>query len=430
VKGVTGKAGLAAGVVLGALLASQGCNLDLFNFSFGLGGTCSDAGPPPNATGRDDGNGCTSYSCNEGFHQCEGTADCAIDLLGDANNCGVCGNVCPGGRCTEGSCWPVTVLLDGLSSTGEVAVDDTYVYAVSDGAILRVPKAGGTSVTMTSIGVSEQSPYSNQFNGVSIAADSSGLYWTSYGLNTMSAPGAQPTVLVASLGWANDPIVLGDQYVYWMTAVELTDAGGGAGASNVWRVAKTGGPPELVAALTTPAYYDDGNPIALGAGRLAWGDGTDVVAMALDGGSITRLAMQTPTIGSLAADDAFVYWVPGAATGNDYSWQFVCVAGDPSCGPSEGGSPEGGVFDVPWGGGPWRAISPTANVAHLVADAPYALYGVEAGGKAPSPVVQVDLLTGEHTVFAGGGVIGGLAIDATNLYWTRGTKLLASPLGR
>jgi hypothetical protein len=410
-------------VVLGVLGTVQGCDLNLFDLD--LPGGCVDAGPPPaNATSTTDDFGCTGYVCNAGFSQCPGSAPCGIALLSDSQNCGVCGNTCPGGACTEGSCSPVTVLLDGLSSAGEVAVDDTFVYVAAGSAILRVPKAGGAPVTMATTGASGSSPYSDLApNGtVSIAVDSSGLYWASDALYTTSVPGAEPTVLVASLGDGTDPIRLAGDSVYWMTDFELTDAGGGAGSANVWRVAKTGGPPELVASMAQTTFYADGNPIAAGAGRVAWGDGTEVVSMLLDGGARTRLATQLPSVGTLAADDAFLYWVPGNTTAASSSWDIVWVAGN--AGQLEPESPEAGVLDVPWGGGPWRAISAGANVAHLVADSPRAVYGVQPQG----PVVRIDLFSGAHTVVAGGGIIGGLALDATTLYWTRDSKLLASPL--
>jgi hypothetical protein len=212
--------------------------------------------------------------------------------------------------------------------------------------------------------------------------------------------------------------------------MEGDDAGAGVVSTNVWRVAKTGGPRELVAGMTAATVYPDGNPVAVGGGRVAWGEGTQVVAMAVDGGAHAVLATQTPSVGTLAADDSFLYWVPGNTAAAQSSWQIVCVAGDPSCVPPPIESPEGGVFDVPWGGGPWLGIAPGANVAHLVSDSPVALYGVEPSAGPFGPVVRIDFSSGLQSIFAGGGPIGGLAIDATTLYWSRGSKLLASPLGQ
>jgi hypothetical protein len=60
--------------------------------------------PPANGTATCNGGIC-GFTCNSGFTSCNGTC---VNLQSDVNNCGACGNACPGGFgapvCNAGAC--------------------------------------------------------------------------------------------------------------------------------------------------------------------------------------------------------------------------------------------------------------------------------------------------------------------------------------
>lgn len=50
---------------------------------------------------------CTISMCDVGYEDCDGKYDdgCEVYTVTDRNNCGACGNVCPGGQhCAAGAC--------------------------------------------------------------------------------------------------------------------------------------------------------------------------------------------------------------------------------------------------------------------------------------------------------------------------------------
>src|SRR5690606_18913626 len=60
--------------------------------------------------------GACKYECQTGFKRCDANSEACLDVMNDVNNCGDCGNTCPGGDyvqnpvCNEGSCGAVCLL--------------------------------------------------------------------------------------------------------------------------------------------------------------------------------------------------------------------------------------------------------------------------------------------------------------------------------
>jgi hypothetical protein len=74
-------------------------------------GTCNNFCPSyPNAVSGCSGGQCVMLACNAGYADCNGFVGdgCEVHVLSDNNNCGACGNVCPGGTtCLNGACAPI-----------------------------------------------------------------------------------------------------------------------------------------------------------------------------------------------------------------------------------------------------------------------------------------------------------------------------------
>jgi hypothetical protein len=87
-------------------VSSNGCEINLLS-NINNCGACSVVCPArPNATSVCVSGTC-SIVCNTGFANCDGniTNGCEVNLLSDKNNCGACGNVCPGAlNCNAGVC--------------------------------------------------------------------------------------------------------------------------------------------------------------------------------------------------------------------------------------------------------------------------------------------------------------------------------------
>jgi len=407
--------------------AGTACNVDLgLDFSHVFPDACADySQPPPNSTTTTDSNGCTLWRCEEGYQACGGGGDCSTNLLGDAANCGACGHDCGGSKCFEGSCTAVTVLASGLAELGEVAVDSTRVYVVSGDSegILHAPKTGGNATIAVAWG-SGIGTY-----GVAIAVDSSGLYWAYRG-----GLGVRPATIDSVFGFDgpigqdSDPILLDDSYVYGMGALEDFEPDASLMTYAVWRAPKSRGPTQVLFQLSQGWSYDGWDPIALVAGKLAYADGESIVAASSDGTSRRVVATQATGVGALTADSVAIYWSPGSSLDAQAP---ECVVGDASycmTYPSFDAGAADGIFGVNWGGGAVRTISSRGGLVDIRA-AGGAIWGILRGAQGlPDQLVRVDMATGLHTIVAGGGPIGGIAVDATSVYFSRGSKLLSTPL--
>lgn len=82
-----------AGFANGNGLAFDGCEVNL-RADVNNCGNCGFSCPSINGVGSCVGDGC-SIQCNTGFGNCNGNPfdGCVVNLVGDKNNCGFCGNI-------------------------------------------------------------------------------------------------------------------------------------------------------------------------------------------------------------------------------------------------------------------------------------------------------------------------------------------------
>ena len=246
-------------------------------------------------------------------------------------------------------------LASGEGALG-IAVDATSVYWTGGDTVMKVPLDGGTPVTLAS-GLNESE---------GIAVDATSVYWTDMGdFKLMKAPlaGGTPVTLASDLDFPNG-IAVDSTSVYW------TNSGNTGGSGTVMKIPLDGGTPvTLAAGQNTPSG------IAVDSTNVYWtnlgtywtnlGNGTGVgngtvMKVSLDGGTAVTLASGQDGPSRIAVDSTSVYWIDsGDSAANGYA----------------------AVMKVPLGGG--------TPVMH--ASTPYSALGPREAG--------------------------GIAVDATSVYW-------------
>jgi hypothetical protein len=96
---------------------------------------------------------CVIGACAAGFRNCDGSATngCEVSASTDGNNCGACGNVCPGGQvCSAGVC--TTTCGAGLSVCGGACTNTTFDPGNCGGCGMACPsRASATSFCAASV---------------------------------------------------------------------------------------------------------------------------------------------------------------------------------------------------------------------------------------------------------------------------------------
>jgi len=337
------------------------CGKDLQN-DVGNCGTCGNVCPFGANSFPKCVQGACTIGCNSLFGDCDTNQanGCETSLASDKNNCNACGHTCGGGDCAGGQCQPVVIVpavggqATGIAADGthvfyafnntqgavsgivrvdpdgsnplvlvqgqklqiyDIAIDGGYVYwmatatdfaaGAANGAVLKVPKDGGTIAALSSA----QTPSSAS----SIVIDGQYAYWTNYGTNDATTGAyqggtvarcalpagcdAKPTVLATGLqhpyGLALDPTTL---YV----GVNGTGTGGG----EIFRCPLTGcapGPTPVQAATTPLAIaMDDANAY--------WATDTAIMKADRASGNVVALATAQRQPKSLVVDNGKVYW--------------------------------------------------------------------------------------------------------------------------
>jgi len=244
------------------------------------GRNCGTAG----GTARCDSGSC-SITCTTDRADCDGVnaTGCESNLLTDSHNCGRCGHDCLGGSCNAGRCRAVTIAT-GLVAPIGITLDASYVYVTdqgsyperTNGAIVRIPKAGGAMTTLASGVVWPHS----------IECDDTYLFYTVVGALSsvtnnysdgsvwrLNKSGGAPTRLDSGIAYAWD-LVLDETNVYWTGGGTFRESGGVSYYNYdgvVGRVAKTGGSTTLLAsgqaepvAIVLTGWYGTDGP------ELAW----------------------------------------------------------------------------------------------------------------------------------------------------------------
>ena len=272
-----------------------GCDTDLSSDNQNCGACNNSCLYAPNATGTCM-NGACVLNCNKGWGDCDNNAanGCEANLNLDGN-CGGCGRVCQTGLCTNGAC-PSEALVQNLATSAALALDSTKAYFGSPTAAMAIPKAGGATVTIESIGLT----------GIAgVAVDATNSFWTHSNngrvfKDTLVA-GTAATDLATGLNGAA-AIAIDATHVYFTVAVLST--------GSVQRVKQDGTGLESVALSQNLP-----RAIAVDNGFVYW---TNVNAGTVMRANKTTLVSETIASGQgsprgVAVDGTSVYWANNGA---------------------------------------------------------------------------------------------------------------------
>ncbi len=333
--------------------------------------------------------GACGYTCNAGLSSCGGAC---VDLGTNPKNCGVCGHDCLGGACAAGSCQALT-LASGEESPWGIALDDTSVYFTNfgGGTIRKVPKAGGSTVTLASgsapSGIAIVPP------GGVLAAGS--VVWTESngGVYTVPASGGARVAIQPEVSAGSNPkgfpagLAVDASNVYWVDNAHAT----------VYRAPLAGGPRT---ALSDPYVQPLG--LYLSGGEVFWtqygASGTIRKAPIAGGPSQVLTPAGAPNASSVFVDGFDVFF----ATFNDVS-RVSTVGGAASVLASPGASP--------------GAVAADASNVYFLQNDGYELWRMPRAGGAATRLFEDSSIAGSCNVYAGAWVRPNLVVDKDAIYW-------------
>jgi hypothetical protein len=359
-------------------------------------GACDHACSQANVTARSCVAGACVPTCADGWADCVRPATDPDDgceaSLDDPRSCGACGMSCETGACTNRLCGPVVLAesakpstlsggtFDGNGASG-VAIDEKYVYFVhaSEGAVSRVPKAGGAVEPLAT----------GETNAAGVAVTALGLYFTAQSngngavrYRLLSAPDVTNFWVPAqndTKRYAPTRIAVDGTYAAWGSADGETVFTEPLSQTNRW-------------SRPTPFPV---NALAIGGGYVFYTAGA-VFRSPLDATTTTIVDINTPS--TLTVDGSWVYW----ADNSSYAINREPVDADPTD-PSVVQHVGGGHAHqmVVYGG---RDVWYAAFSNDLTADQLYT-FVLPASG------------VGNPVKRASCGSVLGMAADATHVYW-------------
>lgn len=295
----------------------------------------------------------------------------------------VCRGVCCTGTCTAHGC--LVTLYKGAKPWNGFAVHAGSVYWGEQHAVVKLPASGGTPVTLAS----------SQYNLTGLAVDASDVYWGS-----------------------------GD-----------TSPGNGS----IHKVPLDGGPAfQVTAGMSYP------QSIAVDANRVYCynnaGGGSVVLAAPLAGGPRAVLASSDSfRIRGVAADSSGVYWVEGGAPGKGAVMKLLpggkqnTLAPLPGFAIALGGqsvywldNDAGTVTEVAKSGGPTKTLAKgqsLVNPDYIAADAS-AVYWATTSTSGGAVMKSAVGGAGPVVLASGHWEVGGLAVDATSVYWMENSSVM------
>jgi len=297
------------------------------------------------------GTTCESGACSAGSCLCVDSS--APDTCGplctnkqtDPLNCGICGHICLSPSCSSGLCGQVALATPNTATFSLLLSGSTLYWTSADtvggaGGIYAISTDGGGLTTV----VTESAPDVDDVP-LSLAVDSSNVYWTSYQVNAdgglfpdggLIAGAVRMAALDGGLvrtlqtgAFMPSSIAVDSSNVYWTTYAPN-------GASTVASAPIDGGAAVVLSSgLITPTA------LVVHDGSLFWRevDGAEIYSSLIDGGSLQTVASNQPlsntnsdylaivvAMHSIAVDDTNLYWTSSAGTG-DGSVQMMALDG-------------------------------------------------------------------------------------------------------
>jgi hypothetical protein len=384
-------------------------------------GDASDGGDSSDSSDESTCGVCTGGICQNGQCACPpGLLLCGgacVDEQTDNANCGACGVECS--ACTAGQCviYLAREAFGGAAfiSPEALAVDGTSVYwtmnGMGEGAVMTVPTTGGSPTPLA--------PYTLA-GPAGIGVDATSVYWVDTWTSSEYSD-AGPSGTVMKVSTAGGPaitlqsgqdtpcaIAVDATSVYWMNGCNTPNSG------SLLKAPTTGGTPTTLASgQTFPVDMISGNPyfavvpigFAVDATSVYWTTSDSVMTVGKDGGPVTALA---------SAQNFNSSALPGnvALAMDDTNVYWTTVDS---------------VMTVAKSGGAATALASGQNTTGGIAVDATTVYWLSAGD---APVMKVSkhggtptalgsgLCAGQISSVSGCGPGGGiLAVDATSVYW-------------
>jgi sugar lactone lactonase YvrE len=319
----------------------------------------------PHATAADDGEDAGTAAEDAGPTAGDAGITCSLSptqLLTDNHNCGACGHICSAPApasfaCEEGHC---TVTFAQTSHPDQLALDDDYVYwttQMSNGFIMKAPKAGGPAVTLAS----------GHATPSQIAVDDDSVYWDDNSEDgVFKVPkGGGATVTLAPRRTGSNGMAIDDTSVYWADGHEAA----------ILKVLKSGGAVTTLTHGLTPSV----GSLKVADGFLYWmstGQGGPVLKMAVSGGAVTTLATNATSSGlwAVGTSTSSLFWADGpnilavSVSGGATATIFAGVASGPTANLPTGVAVDArSIYWVDWFRGSLATVSLLGGAAHTLA---------------------------------------------------------------
>ncbi|WP_437683202.1 lipoprotein receptor [Sorangium sp. So ce131] len=206
---------IGVGLMLGLAASAAACANLLGDFTVGDGGAGSAGGGGQGSTGA-------ASSCAAGMTSCsDDPAECTVNVLEDAQNCGACGTLClDGGSCVDGECTGAAEIARGFSRANFLVVYNGEVYWTAgideNGSVQKVSVRGGKP---TIIGALQNSPYG-------IAVNKHGVFWSNTNAKQImrgnhTGESEREPVPLGSFGFQTVGIAADDQEVFWAQRIAV-----------------------------------------------------------------------------------------------------------------------------------------------------------------------------------------------------------------
>ena len=333
------------------------------------------------------------FACATGFASClQGQDLCETSITTDGLNCGACGNACPlGATCASGVCGAGVPKIAPLpiGSQSGLAVNATGVFWSDSGSIFSAPLSGSTGGSMPTAVVTDAYTCGSS---AAFAVDDGGLYYWSNGFNC-AQPGSCGGLTKVSLTDGTRTILVPNQST--------------AGAGNTNQCGSMAVDAANVYVLVT---QQQGNVSTRTVYSAPLTGGTDLAMLATaqgSGGSASNTLAVTPT--------HLVFQV--SSMNGPPSFEVVPLGG-------------GAAYSISlpptssWGG---AFAADTDNIYTAGSGCPCGNNG-NSGGPPGGGVSKIALRGGAGAQLAQfSGEAGGIAADATTVYWATDTTLWKVP---